>query len=55
MMTKKLHRGIRLEPVLNARCEAAAADVGLNFSEWVREVLRREVGLKRPNGKKRAA
>lgn len=46
-MTRKIHRGLRLEPVLSARCNAAASEKQLSFSEWVRLILRREVGLKR--------
>jgi len=46
MTTNKVHRGLRLEPVLNARCDAKAAEASLTFSEWVRQILRREVGKK---------
>lgn len=44
-MTKKVHRGIRLEPILSTRCDAKASERQMSFSEWVRQILRREVGL----------
>jgi hypothetical protein len=50
-MTNKIHRGLRLEPILSTRCDAKASERQMTFSEWVRSVLRREVGLeKRTNG-----
>jgi len=51
---KKITRGIRFEPLLIARCEAKASAEQLSFSEWLRELARREVGLDtRRNGKRR--
>ena len=48
---KKITRGLRCEPLLIKRCEERASSEQLKFSEWVRQVLRREVGLdKRRNG-----
>lgn len=48
----KINRCIRFEPVLIARCEAKAQAEQLTFSEWLRELARREVGLeKRRNGR----
>ena len=47
MLNSKVHRGLRLEPVLSARCNAKASEKQLTFSEWVRQILRREVGLTR--------
>jgi predicted HicB family RNase H-like nuclease len=47
MMTKKIHRALRLEPILSRRCDDAASEKQLTFSEWIRQVLRREVGLKK--------
>lgn len=48
---RKLHRGIRLEPILSTRCNAKASEAQQTFSEWVRQILRREVGLvKLPHG-----
>lgn len=44
-MTHKIHRGLRLEPILSTRCDAKAAESQTTFSEWVRTILRREVGL----------
>jgi len=44
-MMKKLFKGIRMEPLLVRRCEENAKDKQLNFSEWARQILRREVGL----------
>lgn len=52
-MTNKLIRSLRLEPVLSARCDAKAAESQTTFSEWVRDILRREVGLTRQRGSKR--
>lgn len=40
-------KGIRMDEVLAANCEAAAARAQVPLSEWVRQVLRRAVGLKR--------
>jgi hypothetical protein len=42
-MTKKIVRGLRLEPMLYAQCNAMAAARELPFCEWVRSILRREV------------
>ena len=48
-MTYKIFRGLRLEPILNARCNAKAEEAQTTFSEWARRILRQEVGLeKRP-------
>jgi predicted HicB family RNase H-like nuclease len=50
MTTKKIHRGLRLEPVLSARCDAMASEKQLSFSEWARQVLRKathQSGVKR--------
>lgn len=55
MTTKKLNRGIRLEPILNARCNAQAAESHLTFSEWVRQILRRETGLMMKKARNSAA
>lgn len=49
-MNTKVHHGLRLEPILSTRCKALATEAHLSFSEWVRNILRREVGL---NGKAR--
>ena len=45
MTSKKVHRGLRLEPTLNTRCNSKASQQDMTFSEWVRQILRREVGL----------
>ncbi len=53
MASQKIFRGIRLEPMLSNRCDEKAAAKDVTFSEWVRQVLRREVGLtKQANGTK---
>jgi predicted HicB family RNase H-like nuclease len=44
MLSKRIHT-IRLEPVLSTRCLALASEHQQSFSEWVRTILRREVGL----------
>jgi hypothetical protein len=41
----KIHRTMRLEPILSTRCNAKASEAQQTFSEWVRTILRREVGL----------
>jgi hypothetical protein len=46
-MSQKIHRGLRLEPILSKRCEAKASEAQQTFSEWVRTILRREVGLEK--------
>ena len=43
-MTQKIVRGVRMEPVLAAKCAAKAAEHDLSFSEWVRGILRQAVG-----------
>ena len=43
-MTKQT-QCIRFEPVLKARCAAKASEQQMKLSEWVRTILRREVGL----------
>ncbi len=53
MMTNKIHRGLRLEPILSTRCDAKAAESQTTFSEWVRNILRREVGLEKKHGGRR--
>jgi hypothetical protein len=40
-------KGIRMDEVLAANCEAAAARAHVPFSKWVRQVLRRAVGQKK--------
>lgn len=47
----KIHRGLRLEPILSTRCDAKAAESQTTFSEWVRNILRREVGLEKRSKK----
>lgn len=47
-MVHKIVRGIRMEPVLAAKCAAKAAEQGMTFSEWVRDLLRYEVGIRKP-------
>lgn len=42
---RSVRMAFRLEPVLLAECHALATEAGLTLSEWVREILRREVGL----------
>lgn len=49
----KIRRSMRLEPILSTRCDAKAAQSQTTFSEWVRNVLRREVGLETRNRKGR--
>lgn len=44
-MTQKIVRGIRMEPVLAAKCAAKAAEHDMSFSEWVRGILRHAVGI----------
>lgn len=44
-MAYKIPRTFRLEPILSTRCDAQAAESQTSFSEWVRTILRREVGL----------
>jgi hypothetical protein len=51
-MTKQT-QCIRLEPVLTAQCKAKASEKQMTFSEWVRTILRREVGLTKKNGRAR--
>jgi hypothetical protein len=46
MTISKIHCGIRLEPVLVARCKALATEQQTTFSELVRLILWREVGVK---------
>jgi predicted HicB family RNase H-like nuclease len=46
MRKKKAHLNLWLEPILSARCKALAEAQQLTFSEWVRQILRREVGKK---------
>lgn len=52
---KKITRGVRFEPMLIKRCEALASVEELTFSEWLRQLARREVGLRthppRKNGR----
>ena len=43
----KIRRSMRLEPMLSHRCDEKAAARQMTFSEWVRTILRREVGLLR--------
>lgn len=50
-MTKKIVRGTRLEPVLNAQANAVATEHSLSFSEWNRNLIRREV--QRQSGKRK--
>jgi len=42
-MTKKIVRGLRLEPVLNAQANAVAEEKQLSFSEWIRNLIREAV------------
>lgn len=43
---KKITKGIRLEPLLINRAEARAATEQLKLSEWVRQLIRRELGFR---------
>lgn len=49
----KIRRSMRLEPILSTRCDAKAAESQTTFSEWVRNILRREVGLETRKGTRR--
>ena len=44
---KKITQCIRFEKVLKGKCTARATAQQLTLSEWVRQILRREVGLSR--------
>ena len=44
-MIGTINKGLRIEKVLLSKTEAAAAKCHLHWSEWVRQVLRKEVGL----------
>jgi hypothetical protein len=43
----KIRRSMRMEPILSTRCDAQASEQQMTFSEWVRTILRREVGLQK--------
>ena len=50
MKIQTIFKGIRLDEVLAANCEAAAAKAHMTFSQWARTVLRHAV-----NGKSKRA
>jgi hypothetical protein len=51
-MIKAIFKGIRMNEILAAQCEAAAARAQMPFSKWARETFRQALGLDR-NGKRR--
>lgn len=51
VMIKSIFKGLRIEHILDAKTKERAASVGLQWSEWVRQVLRKEVGLIKDKGK----
>lgn len=51
-MANKENFCIRFEPLLMAQCKLKAAEQDIKVSEWMRRIVRREVGLeKRRNGR----
>ena len=50
-MRDSVVKGLRIEKMLESKTIDRATSVGLNWSEWVRQVLRKEVGLIKDKGK----
>lgn len=44
-MRDAVHKGIRIEKVLQDKIQERATSAGISWSQWVRQILRREVGL----------